>query len=708
MKLWGQLSEISKILFRKDTREITLRPNNTTTYSGPVNVDLPPQTTDAVLVSADSQQTLTNKTFDADGTGNVLSNVDDGNIKAGADITRSKLAAGSNDHVVINSATGVMSSEQYLHKTRGGTGITSTATFPASGTVAVTGDKLSAFAATTSAELAGVISDETGSGALVFGTSPSLTTPAISLATLSSYSTTTAAANSTITPASDLPVIVITSVTSANINAVANPANGKQIFLVNNSSSDLIINNDSGSPSTSGIVTGTGGTFTLKDGASVSLLYNTSMNRWTLSGGAGGSGAGTVINVLGGASGYPVGTPVYLSGSTVLPASAAAANTAEVIGLVSAEPTSGTYDVLLLGAIEIVSTSAYDTGVASPAGTVLFLSPTAGKLTAVEPSVIGQVSLPLAVSQAGTGIVVAPKRGAVIGGANARTQLTLLNVTTPQDVQDVSAYSAGELTGWVQISATSSKRFYLAAQFTQNMAANDYTVSYQTSGDTPPTGFNVTVTTTGMIQVTLASSSVAGFVSASINYALNAPAVGATFPLSIDASTITTGTVSASRLPSINTATLTNTGITGVTGASATAAFAAGSGKIGETITATGSSQTLTSGQYNDGGVAVQTLQPGVWAIYAGGYFNPSSSSTVVGRNIVGIGTASGNNSSGMVIPYETTSCPGSSGGTPNMITAPPAIKVLTVASNFYVKLASEFTVAGQTGTGYFKAVRIA
>lgn len=36
---------------------------------------------------------------------------------------------------------------------------------------------LSQFAATTSAQLAGVISDETGSGALVFGTSPTMTTP---------------------------------------------------------------------------------------------------------------------------------------------------------------------------------------------------------------------------------------------------------------------------------------------------------------------------------------------------------------------------------------------------------------------------------------------------------------------------------------------------------------------------------------------------
>lgn len=44
-------------------------------------------------------------------------------------------------------------------------------------TCGVTGSPLSQFAATTSAQLAGVISDETGSGALVFGTSPILTTP---------------------------------------------------------------------------------------------------------------------------------------------------------------------------------------------------------------------------------------------------------------------------------------------------------------------------------------------------------------------------------------------------------------------------------------------------------------------------------------------------------------------------------------------------
>jgi Chaperone of endosialidase len=49
-------------------------------------------------------------------------------------------------------------------------------TLPTSGTLAVTGNGLNQFASTTSLQLAGVISDETGSGALVFGTTPTITT----------------------------------------------------------------------------------------------------------------------------------------------------------------------------------------------------------------------------------------------------------------------------------------------------------------------------------------------------------------------------------------------------------------------------------------------------------------------------------------------------------------------------------------------------
>lgn len=52
--------------------------------------------------------------------------------------------------------------------------------------VALTSGTLAQFAATTSAQLAGVISDETGSGALVFATSPTLVTPVLGVATATS------------------------------------------------------------------------------------------------------------------------------------------------------------------------------------------------------------------------------------------------------------------------------------------------------------------------------------------------------------------------------------------------------------------------------------------------------------------------------------------------------------------------------------------
>ena len=55
----------------------------------------------------------------------------------------------------------------------------SSVAFGTGGTVTYTSNNLSVFAATTSAQLAGVISDETGSGPLVFGTSPTIATPTI-------------------------------------------------------------------------------------------------------------------------------------------------------------------------------------------------------------------------------------------------------------------------------------------------------------------------------------------------------------------------------------------------------------------------------------------------------------------------------------------------------------------------------------------------
>ena len=62
----------------------------------------------------------------------------------------------------------------------------STVSLGAGGTVTYTSNNLSAFSSTTSDQLRGVISDETGTGALVFATSPSLTTPTLGVASATS------------------------------------------------------------------------------------------------------------------------------------------------------------------------------------------------------------------------------------------------------------------------------------------------------------------------------------------------------------------------------------------------------------------------------------------------------------------------------------------------------------------------------------------
>lgn len=74
----------------------------------------------------------------------------------------------------VNGASGTITSIATTGPITGGT-ITTTGTIGCA-TCGVTSSNLSQFAATTSAQLAGVISDETGTGVLVFDTAPTLTT----------------------------------------------------------------------------------------------------------------------------------------------------------------------------------------------------------------------------------------------------------------------------------------------------------------------------------------------------------------------------------------------------------------------------------------------------------------------------------------------------------------------------------------------------
>lgn len=134
-----------------------------TSYNGsaPVTIAI-----DSTVLTASNTQTLTNKTFDTAGTGNVFR------------INGTQVSA------VTGTGSAVLASSPTLTTPDIGTPSAGTLTnctgLPISTGVSGLGSGVGAFLATpTSANLAAAVTDETGSGALVFGTSPTLASPAI-------------------------------------------------------------------------------------------------------------------------------------------------------------------------------------------------------------------------------------------------------------------------------------------------------------------------------------------------------------------------------------------------------------------------------------------------------------------------------------------------------------------------------------------------
>lgn len=64
MKLFGSLRELVAIVFREDSQQVTLRPNQATTYTASRDIQFPPGNSDHVLMSEGSSQTVGNKVFD--------------------------------------------------------------------------------------------------------------------------------------------------------------------------------------------------------------------------------------------------------------------------------------------------------------------------------------------------------------------------------------------------------------------------------------------------------------------------------------------------------------------------------------------------------------------------------------------------------------------------------------------------------------------
>ena len=125
----------------------------------------------------------------------------------------------------------------------------SSVAFGTGGTVAYTSNKLSVFAATSSSELLGVMSDETGSGVLVFGTAPTFTTSIDGGATFGAFASSTAltlgytgtAANTT-----NIATGAVASATTKTINIGTGGAAGSttNINLGSASGGTVTVNND--------------------------------------------------------------------------------------------------------------------------------------------------------------------------------------------------------------------------------------------------------------------------------------------------------------------------------------------------------------------------------------------------------------------------------------------------------------------------------
>ena len=148
---------------------------------------------------------------------------------------------------------------------------------PSGGGNAQTANPLSQFASTTSAQLLGVISDETGSGALVFGTSPTFVTPVLGVAvatTVNKVTLTAPATGSTLTIADGATLTVsatatISNGTHSNTNTGDNATNTQYSGLVTNA-------NHSGDATGATVLTIAAGVVTLAkmaDMATSSLIY---------------------------------------------------------------------------------------------------------------------------------------------------------------------------------------------------------------------------------------------------------------------------------------------------------------------------------------------------------------------------------------------------------------------------------------------------
>lgn len=173
---------------------------------------------------------------------NLSGSIVNADISSSAAIDLSKLSALALGRVVqTNASTGLLEASSISNTTLSYLDATSSIQTQlngkqASGSYALTNGNLSQFASTTSSELAGVISDETGSGSLVFSNSPTLVTPVLGVATATSINSTSIPSSKTLVVTTD-KLSVHASTTSAELAGVISDETGSGSLVFSNSPS---------------------------------------------------------------------------------------------------------------------------------------------------------------------------------------------------------------------------------------------------------------------------------------------------------------------------------------------------------------------------------------------------------------------------------------------------------------------------------------
>jgi hypothetical protein len=288
----------------------------------------------------------------------VAGAISDTEVNASAAIARTKLASGTADHVIINNGSGVLSSEAQLATTRGGTGVSSSATFPASGTVAVVpgagvvksnGTVLSSSNIDLATEVTGILPVANGGTGSSTQNFVDLTTAqtvdgiktlndSIALPDTNDAST----GNVDALTITDRAAIRLTGAVT-NLRGIAAGVNGQLLLVRNVSGADISVLNDNATPTAANrILTGTNGTLTLTNNASIWLKYDSTSQRWCVVGGSGSEGGSSSVVTLTAAENIAIRDLVAVDDSGGAIRSLININAAKtIIGFAKAAATSG-------------------------------------------------------------------------------------------------------------------------------------------------------------------------------------------------------------------------------------------------------------------------------------------------------------------------------------------------------------------------------